>query len=68
MRKKEKIKDKVSEEIDDKIYEIPDLPKFELGDGLVNILGTEAEDVLKENFVNPKKLEDEAKYKRRIWF
>ena len=60
MRKKEKIKDKVSEEIDDKIYKIPDLPKLELGDGLVNILGTEAGDVLKENFVNPKKLEDEA--------
>ena len=48
MRKKEKIKDKVSEEIDDKIYKITDLPKLELGDGLVNILGTEAENVLKE--------------------
>ena len=48
------------EEIDDKIYEIPDLPKLELGDDLANILGTEAEDILKENFVNSKKLEDEA--------
>ena len=48
------------EEIDDKIYEIPDLPKLELRDDLANILGTEAEDILKENFVNSKKLEDEA--------
>ena len=48
------------EEIDGKIYEIPDLPKPELGDGLANILGAEAEDIFKENFVNSKKLEDEA--------
>ena len=59
--KEEKTKDnKILGEIDDKIYEIPDLPKLELGDDLANILGTEAEDILKENFVNSKKLEDEA--------
>ena len=34
------------EEIDDKIYEIPDLPKLELGYDLASILGTEAEDIL----------------------
>ena len=45
--KEEGIKDKVLEEIDDKIYEIPDLPpKLELGDGLANVLGPEAEDIL----------------------
>ena len=58
--KEEEIKDKVLEEIDDKIHEIPDLPKLELGDGLANILGAEAEDILKENFVNSKRLDDEA--------
>ena len=50
--KEEKTKDKVLGEIDNKIYEMPDLPKLELGDGLANILGAEAEDILKENFVN----------------
>ena len=58
--KEEETKDRVFKEIDDKIYEIPDRPKLELVDGLANILGAEAEDILKENFVNPKKLEDEA--------
>ena len=48
------------EEIDDKIYEIPDLPKLELEDGLANILVAEAKDILEENFVNPKKLEDKT--------
>ena len=58
--KKEETKDKVLEEIDDKIYKIPDLPKLELGDALANLLGPEAEDILKEEFVNSKKLEDET--------
>ena len=58
--KEEETKDKVLEETDDKIHEIPDLPKLELGDSLANILGAEAEDILKENFVNSKRLEDEA--------
>ena len=44
------------EEIDDKIYEIIDFPKLELGDGLTNIVGAETKDILKENFVNPKNL------------
>ena len=44
------------EEIDYKIYEIPDLPKLKLGDGLTNILGAETKDILKENFVNPENL------------
>ena len=44
--KEEETKDRVLEEIDDKIYEIPDLPKLELGYDLASILGTEAEDIL----------------------
>ena len=47
-------------EIDDKIYEISNLPKLELGDGLANVLGPQAEDILKEKFVNPKELEYET--------
>ena len=43
--KKEGTKDRVLHEIDDKIYEIPDLPKLELGDGLANVLGPEPEDI-----------------------
>ena len=58
--KKEEIKYKVLDKIDDKIYEISDLPKLEQGDGLANVLGPEAEDILKEKFVNPKELEYET--------
>ena len=59
--KKEETRDKILDEIDDKIYEILDLPpKIELGDVLATVLGTEAEDILKEEFVNSKELEDKA--------
>ena len=59
--KKEETKDKILEEIDDKIYEIPDLPpKSELEDGLANVLGQEAEDILMDKFVNSKALKDET--------
>ena len=33
---------------------------LELGDGLENVLGAEAEDILEDNFVYSKKLEDDA--------
>ena len=59
-REKEETKDKVLEEIDEKIHEIPDLPKLELGNGLINVLGAEAKDILEDKFVNSKKLEDDA--------
>ena len=59
-REKEEIKNPVQKELDDKIYELPnDPPKLKLGDGLENILGPEAEDILNEGFVNKKELEDE---------
>ena len=59
--KKEETRDKILDETDDKIYEIPDLPpKIELGDGLANVLGTEAEDILKDEFANSKELEDKT--------
>ena len=44
------------EETDEKIYELADPPKLELGDGLANVLGAEAEDILEDNFVNSKNL------------
>ena len=50
--KKEEEKEKIIGEIDDKIYEIPDLPKLELSDQVLNTLGVEAEDVLEEDFVS----------------
>ena len=60
-RGKEEIRDEVQKELDDKIYELPgELLNLELGDALANILGAEAEDILDKNFVNKKKLEDEA--------
>ena len=60
-REKEEIRDEVQKELDDKIYELPgELLNLELGDALANILGAEAEDILDKNFVNKKKLEDEA--------
>ena len=60
-REKEEIKNAVQKELDDKIYEMPvDPPKLELGDGLGNILRPEAEDILDEEFLNKKELEDEV--------
>ena len=60
-REKEEIKNVVQKDLDDKIYELPnDPPNLELGDGLANILGPEAEDILDEGFINKKELENEV--------
>ena len=56
--KKEEEKEKIIDEINDKIYERPDLPKLGLGNQLLNTLGAEAEDILEEDFVSLKELED----------
>ena len=48
----------VQKELDNTIYELPDPPKLEVGDGLLNSLGEEADDILEQNFVNKKQLED----------
>ena len=54
-REKEKVvKDNVQKELDDTICELPDPPKPELGDGLLNTLGVEADDTLEQEFVNKK--------------
>ena len=39
---------------------MPDLPKLELGNQLLNNLGPEAEDILEDNFVTSKELEDKT--------
>ena len=36
-KEKKETKEKVLEETDEKIYELPDPPKLELGDGLANV-------------------------------
>ena len=40
------------------IYELPDPPKLELGDGLLNPLGVEADDILELQFVDKKEEQD----------
>ena len=60
-REKEKekvVQDSVQKELGDTIYELPDPPKLELGDGLLNSLGAEADDILDQQFVNIKQQED----------
>ena len=44
-------KEKINDQIDRAIYELPDPPKIELGDPLLNILSTEAENILADNYV-----------------
>ena len=48
----------VQQELDDAIYELPDPPKLELGNGLLNLLDVEANDILEQTFFNKKQQED----------
>ena len=48
----------VQQELDDAIYELPDPPKLELGNGLLNLLDVEANDILEQKFFNKRKQED----------
>ena len=49
-QEKEKTNDE--KELDaNKIYELPEIPKLELGDRLANVLGTEGEQILDDNFL-----------------
>ena len=51
-REREEIKDGVQKELDNKIYELPnEPPRLELGDGLANLLGPQAGDILDEKFI-----------------
>ena len=44
-RENEKVQDSVRKELDDTIYELPNPPKLELADGLLNSLGVQADDI-----------------------
>ena len=55
----EKEKTKDGKESDtNKIYELPEILKLEFGDRLVKVLGTEGEEILEDNFLPGKELED----------
>ena len=55
-QKKDKTKNK--EEVGaNKIYKLPEIPKLELGDRLANVLGTEGEEILEDDFLQAKELE-----------
>ena len=58
--REEKPKSRVLEEIDEKVLELPDPPKIELGDALAQVPGTEAEDILEDKYLNSKELEDKT--------
>ena len=60
---KEKVKENfvqknVQKELDDTIYEFPDISKLELVDGLLDTLGVQTDDILQQKFVNEKQQED----------
>ena len=52
--------EKVIENIDTEIYKLLDPLKIEIGDSLLNILSTDAEDILKDDYVNDKVWEDKT--------
>ena len=53
------------EHIDKAIYEIPDPPEIEIGDPLLNVLLTDAEQILKDDYVSDKVLEDKTIEQRK---
>ena len=50
-RENEKVQDSVRKELDDTIYELPNPPKLELADGLLNSLGVQADDIFEQTFL-----------------
>ena len=52
--------EKLIENIGTVIYEIPNPPKITIGDPLLNVLSTDAEGILKDDYVNDKVLEDKT--------
>ena len=54
-------KTKTQEEVDDFLYELPEtMPDLELGDELVNTLGTEAQSLFDKDCLTKKEEEDEV--------
>ena len=52
--------EKIIEDIDTSIYDIPEPSNIELGDPFLNVLSTDAEHILKNNYVNDKDIEDKT--------
>ena len=65
---REPVKNKTKQEIDDFLYELPDtgMPTLELGDKLIETLGTEAEDLFNSNAPPTKKEEEDEVLKNII--
>ena len=52
------VQDSVQQELGDTIYQLPNPPKLELGDGFLNLLGVEADDILEQKHINKKQEKD----------
>ena len=51
------VQNSIQKELDDTISELPDPSKLELGDGLLNTSGVQADDILEQKIVNQKQHE-----------
>ena len=62
------VENKTKQEIDDFLYELPDtgMPTLELGDKLIQTLGTEAEDLFDSNVPSTKKEEEDEILKKTM--
>ena len=52
------VQNSAQRELDKTIYELPDPPRLELVNGLLNSLGVHADNILDQKFVNKKQQED----------
>ena len=52
------VQNSAQRELDKTIYELPDPPRLELVNGLLNSLGVHADNILDQKFVNRKQQED----------
>ena len=52
------VQDRVQQELGNTIYQLPNPPKLELGDGFLNLLGVEADDILEQKHINKKQEKD----------
>ena len=53
-------KEKIIDKIDTAIYKLPNSPKIELGDTLLNALSTEAEDILVDDYLSDKTIQEKT--------
>ena len=53
-------KEQILEDIDTVIYEVPEPPKIEIGDPLMDFPSADAEGILADDYVNPEELQDKT--------